>query len=93
MDQQQDWLNQQLADQNRRMSEQQKILSLLVNQINELQPQGNPSPSNSHEHDSSRNSFHFNPKLDFPIFEGTNPRNWIRKCKNFVKYLIHKDWT
>ena len=29
------------------------------------------------------------PRLDFPIFEGSNPRSWIRKCqKIFQVYQI-----
>lgn len=25
-------------------------------------------------------SFKFTPKLDFPKYDGANPRNWIKKC-------------
>jgi len=28
---------------------------------------------------SDRNSFKFFPKLDFPSFDGSNPRNWVKK--------------
>ncbi|XP_026459437.1 uncharacterized protein LOC113360105 [Papaver somniferum] len=27
------------------------------------------------------------PKIEFPKFDGTNPRSWIRKCRNF--FLLH----
>ena len=28
-------------------------------------------------------SFKFLPKLEFPSFDGTNPRNWIKKCSQY----------
>lgn len=28
-------------------------------------------------------SFKFTPKLDFPKFDGSNPRNWIKKCNRY----------
>ena len=32
---------------------------------------------------SDRASFKFLPKLEFPNFDGTNPRNWVRKCSRY----------
>ena len=35
---------------------------------------------------------HFNPKVEFPLFDGTNPRNWVEKCaKYFNLYKIPDD--
>lgn len=28
-------------------------------------------------------SFHFSPKIEFPVFEGMNPREWIKKCRKY----------
>ncbi|XP_074363636.1 uncharacterized protein LOC141704251 [Apium graveolens] len=32
---------------------------------------------------STNRSFKFTPKLDFPKFDGSNPRNWIKKCTRY----------
>jgi len=26
---------------------------------------------------------HFNPKVEFPTFDGSNPRNWVKKCAKY----------
>lgn len=30
----------------------------------------------------TRSNLHFNPKVEFPTFDGTNARKWIKKCVN-----------
>jgi len=32
---------------------------------------------------NSRNAFKFLPRIEFPVFEGTNPRIWIKKCERY----------
>jgi len=32
---------------------------------------------------ADRNPFWFLPKLEFPSFDATNPRNWIKKCSRY----------
>jgi len=29
------------------------------------------------------NPVHFNPKIEFPVFEGNDPRGWIKKCTRY----------
>ncbi|XP_026396304.1 uncharacterized protein LOC113290936 [Papaver somniferum] len=46
---------------------------------------GNPfgeSNSNNEFHLSTSN-FHHYPKIDFPRFDGSNPRGWLRKCERY----------
>jgi len=26
---------------------------------------------------------HFNPKVQFPVFDGTDPRGWVKKCTQY----------
>jgi len=37
----------------------------------------------SEEVQSRRNIMHFNPKVEFPAFDGSNPRNWVKKCAKY----------
>lgn len=45
---------------------------------------GQSGSSESGEVQSQGNIMHFNPKVEFPLFDGTNPRNWVRK---YAKYF------
>lgn len=36
----------------------------------------------------NQGTFHPTPKFDFPKFDGTNPRDWVRKCEHY--FLLHK---
>ena len=29
------------------------------------------------------NIAHFNPKIEFPVFEGCDPRRWIKRCTRY----------
>ena len=31
----------------------------------------------------ARNKLHFNPKVEFPVFDGTDPRGWVKKCTQY----------
>jgi len=47
---------------------------------------------NSDQVQSKGNIIHFNPKVEFPIFDVSNPRNWIKKCaKHFNLCKIPDD--
>ncbi|XP_074271204.1 uncharacterized protein LOC141595129 [Silene latifolia] len=35
-------------------------------------------------HQNTRN-FNFNPKVEFPVFDGSNPRIWVKKCKKYFE--------
>ncbi|VFQ92985.1 unnamed protein product [Cuscuta campestris] len=82
-EQQRDWMASQLSEQWKLMEEQ---VSRLANQLQDLQTQGSGSyqeSGNSSNHNGGRNPFHFNPKIEFPSFEGGNPREWIKKCRQY----------
>ena len=83
----------QMKEQNRKIEEQQRLFGQMVDQFKELE-KGNSEFSSQNlgfgarngdmESGGPRNAFHFNPKVEFPSFDGVNVRNWIKKC---VKYL------
>ncbi|XP_074327867.1 uncharacterized protein LOC141665786 [Apium graveolens] len=70
----------------------------LMQSIDEIRPQLNGA-STSQNHRRERNGdgegivtetgtnqpFKFTPKLDFPKFDGINPRNWITKCNRYFE--------
>ena len=31
----------------------------------------------------ARNKLYFNPKVQFPVFDGTDPRGWVKKCTQY----------
>ncbi|VFQ74615.1 unnamed protein product [Cuscuta campestris] len=83
IEQQRDWMASQLSEQWKLMEEQ---VSRLANQLQDLQTQGSGNyqeSGNSSNHNGGRNLFHFNPKIEFPSFEGGNPREWIKKCRQY----------
>jgi len=37
-----------------------------------------------HAHEiGERNNRHFDPKIEFPTFDGTDPKGWIKKCTRY----------
>ncbi|VFQ67546.1 unnamed protein product [Cuscuta campestris] len=77
-------LEQQLASQNQKIEEQQKMLEKIMEMMEK-------SSSNEHRYNSEvtgmergeKNPFKFVPKVEFPVFNGSNPRNWIKKCARY----------
>lgn len=82
VEQQQEWLSLQLVEQNKKMEEQHEVIRLMATRMKELQS-GNHSFSSRGELEGGRSTFHFNPRIEFPVFEGINPREWIKKCKKY----------
>lgn len=82
---------QQAVDNNRKFGD-------LINMLKEMKDSnGSSSKVNSSEaKDSSIGNIHktlnFNPKVEFPKFDGNNPRVWIKKCcKYFSMYKIPEE--
>lgn len=38
----------------------------------------------SHQKWGKQTYFHSLPKVDLQIFEGCNPRSWVRKCQKYI---------
>ena len=90
------WMQEQVDAQNRRFKEQQQQMAqqqqqmveqhqLLMGQIMEqFQNVENVEDRNSNCMSSSeqgvRNSIWFNPKIEFPYFDGSDPKGWVKKC-------------
>lgn len=81
MEEQQKWIQQQIAEQNQRIEAQQQQMTTQM--LNQLRIQDEKL---QHHHLGSgtdvgvRNNLHFNPKIEFPEFDGTDPKGWIKKC-------------
>ena len=80
--------NQKHELQNKRMED---TLGRLMHSLEELRTQMTGA-STSHPHtgyqvfdQNSNRSFKFTPKLDFPKFDGNNPRMWIKKCSRYFE--------
>ena len=84
---------QQLKEQNHKSDDQQRLINQMVEHMSQLgHGRGNQF---SHALDSAingdpenrkftcRNTFHVNPKVEFPAFDGANPRGWIKKCTRY----------
>ena len=41
---------------------------------------------------SSGNIMHFNPKVEFPTFDGLNPRQWVKKCAKYFNLCKIPDY-
>jgi len=54
------------------------MVALQKERISELNSDGSNSDANS-----SGNAFQFLPRIEFLVFDGTNPRIWIKKCERF----------
>ena len=64
---------------------------VLVNK-GEIWEVGNLDQGNLGKFNQRGNIMHFNLKLEFPLFDGMNPRNWVKKCaKYFNLYKIPDD--
>ena len=57
----------------------QQILGKLAELAKEKQMEVNEEVSSNID----RNSFRFLPKLEFPSFDGSNPRHWVKKCSRY----------
>ena len=99
LEEQRQWLLQQINDQNQRISEQQQqvleqqqkhlqdqqqrldrqhqqMLTRILDRLGEVEEQPGRTPPSNH----GGNSIHFNPKVEFPYFDGHDPKGWIKKC-------------
>jgi len=71
-DQQMETHRQRLAEMETQMQERLAQLSRQRHEVNE-----------EISSTTDRLAFKFLPKLEFPSFDGTNPRNWIKKCSRY----------
>ncbi|XP_056695073.1 uncharacterized protein [Spinacia oleracea] len=71
--------NSKREDQNKRMDEKFDELMKFMQASKDSGNSNEDTSTNSHRSNSTR-SLGMNPKLNFPKFDGTNPRNWVKKC-------------
>ena len=85
MQEQIDAQNLQFNEQQKQMLEQQQQHQLLMGQIMEqLQNGDGRSYQRMGNGDQGvRNSVLFNPKVEFPCFDGNDPKGWIKKCTRY----------
>jgi len=81
-------IEQQMETQHQRMAEtQNQRMAAMENQIVEklaqLLKERNMEVNEENSSSPNRSLFRFLPKLEFPIFDGTNPRYWIKKCSRY----------
>lgn len=70
---------QQMAEQQAAMALQhQQLMTQILAQLQQLEGIGMPRYDNV-----VRNSFQFNPKVEFPSFDGNDPKGWIKKCTRY----------
>jgi len=93
---QQKLFSQQIADQNQKISMIQEHMKEIEKQRDSLEDSVPNSVmvnggeiwgsehAGSEEVQLRRNIMHFNPKVEFPTFDGSNPRNWVKK---YAKYF------
>ena len=74
MEEQRHWLQQQISEQNRKIEEQQQ--QLMTQMLNQLQFHQERAHNNlgAGVEIGSKNNLHFNPKVEFPTFDGTDPK-------------------
>uniref|UniRef100_A0A7C9CVQ1 Retrotransposon gag domain-containing protein n=2 Tax=Opuntia streptacantha TaxID=393608 RepID=A0A7C9CVQ1_OPUST len=69
-------IEQQLEAQNQRMAE-------MKTKLDELTKKRNSEVNAKISSNVDRNSFKLLPKPEFPSFDGSNPRNWVKKCSRY----------
>ncbi|VFQ90413.1 unnamed protein product [Cuscuta campestris] len=81
----------QMEQQNRKIEDQQAMFGQIMEQIKSIAQGESTSTPGSNRNQERRSEshnprqLHFNPKVEFPQFDGSNVRNWIKKC---VKYFM-----
>jgi len=82
-----DLLEEQLEIQNQRISELRMEQQQMFDKMMSVLPKERASELNSDgsnfDPNHSRNAFKFLPRLEFPVFDGSNPRVWIKKCSRY----------
>ncbi|VFQ93324.1 unnamed protein product [Cuscuta campestris] len=81
-------LEQQLASQNQKIeeirAEQQNMFEKMMELLEKSSHNENRSSSEVIGNEGGdRTAFKFLPKLEFPSFNGSNPRNWVKKCTRY----------
>jgi len=76
MAEQQHWLQRQMQEQNQKIDAQQHMMTQMLEQFRELgRNQIHQEIGNDHQ---PRSNLQFNPKIEFPGFDGHNPWEWIK---------------
>ena len=73
-------VKQQLECHTQRMVEME---GQMLEKLAELTKERNPEVNEEISSNMDRTSFRFLPKLEFPSFDGSNPRNWVKKCSRY----------
>jgi len=84
MEKQRRWIQQQILEQNRRIeAQQQQMMTQLLNQLRIQEEKFQHHTVGSIADVGVRNNLHFNPKIEFPTFDGTDPKGWIKKYTRY----------
>jgi len=73
-------IEQQMETQNQRMA---ALETQILEKIAQLTKERTMEVNEENSSNTDRNAFRFLPKLEFPSFDGTNPRHWIKKCSRY----------
>ena len=68
-----------MAEQQQAMAlQRQQLMTQILAQMQQAEGSGIPRCDNV-----VRNSFQFNPKVEFPSFDGNDPKGWIKRCTHY----------
>ncbi|KAJ8435420.1 hypothetical protein Cgig2_001072 [Carnegiea gigantea] len=83
MEEQRCWIQQQISEQNQKIEmQQQQMLAQMLNQL-QIQEEKIHNNIGSGTEMGTRSNLHFNRKVEFPTFDGTGPKGWIKKCTRY----------
>jgi len=76
-------VEQQMELQKQRMDEVSSTHQHILEQLAALTKERRVEVNEEISSNMDRPTFKFLPKLEFPYFDGTNPRNWMKKCSRY----------
>lgn len=83
MEEQRKWIQQQITEHNQRIEvHQQQLMTQLLSQLRIQDEKIQHNIGHGHEI-GVKNNLHFNPKIEFPTFDGTDHKGWVKKCTHY----------
>jgi len=76
-------VEQQMETQRQRIDEVSSTHQQIMEKFAELTKERQLEVNEEISSNVDRNSFRFLPNLEFPSFDGCNPRNWVKKCPRY----------
>ena len=71
-----------MEDQQQQLERQHHhMLSQILDRLREVEE----PPARSSPRCNGGNSVHYNPKVEFPYFDGHDPKGWIKKCIRYFR--------